>query len=158
MGRPASPGDRSEPTLGKYESAPDEAAAWLREHAHTGDRARAVAELERGIAAAQTYRLVYRVACDGGPDAWVCDEGALQQGVGEKTPWILGQRREIDSLLRQLDEVTRSEAEARESEQSFRFMVEHSRDVLFRGNYRTLQYEYVSPSMESMSGGFTREH
>ena len=73
------------------------------------------------------------------------------------TPTILGQQQEIDSLRRRLEELTRSEAEARESEQLFRGIVEHSRDVLFRGNYRTLRYDYQSPSMQQLSGGFTAE-
>jgi PAS domain S-box-containing protein len=116
-----------------------------------------VAELERAVAAAQPHLLVYRMACDGAPETWICDEGVLQQGDGDEPPKIHGQRRELASLLSRLEEVTKSEAEARESEQSFRFMVEHSRDVLFRGNYRTLQYDYISPNIEQIAGGFTVE-
>jgi PAS domain S-box-containing protein len=82
---------------------------------------------------------------------------AIRPGVGEATPTVLGQRREINSLLSRLEEVTKSEAEARESEQSFRWLVEHSRDVLFRGNYRTLQYDYLSPNIQLIAGGFTPE-
>jgi PAS domain S-box-containing protein len=94
---------------------------------------------------------------DGAPETWVIDEGALQEGLGEETPKVLGQRREIAHLVSQLEQVTKSEAAARESEQSFHFMVEHSRDVLFRGNYRTLQYDYLSPNIQRISGGFTVE-
>jgi PAS domain-containing protein len=64
-------------------------------------------------------------------------------------------RREIESLRSQLEEARKSEAEGRTGEASFRFMVEHSHDVLFRGNYRTLQYDYLSPNIEQIAGGFT---
>jgi PAS domain S-box-containing protein len=77
--------------------------------------------------------------------------------AGEGASTILEQRQEIESLRLQLEELTMSEAAARESEQLFRGIVEHSRDVLFRGNYRTLQYDYLSPSMKQLSGGFTAD-
>ena len=83
------------------------------------------------------------------------DEPAGPDRRDEEVPTIHGLRREIDSLLSRLDELTKSEAAARESEQTFRFMVEHSRDVLFRGNYRTLQYDYQSPAIQQISGGYT---
>ena len=101
-----------------------------------------------------------RHAYDPGMGKLTSPEGnseAIRPGIGEATPTILGQRREINSLLSRLEEVTKSEAEARESEQSFRWLVEHSRDVLFRGNYRTLQYDYLSPNIQLIAGGFTPE-
>ncbi len=46
----------------------------------------------------------------------------------------------------------RAEQAARQSEQRFREALRHSQSILYRYNFRTEQYEYVSDSVETFSG------
>ncbi len=45
-----------------------------------------------------------------------------------------------------------AEEKLRESEERFRFMAETTGDVLYRLRYRTMQYDYLSPSIQDLTG------
>jgi PAS domain S-box-containing protein len=56
------------------------------------------------------------------------------------------------TLRAELVERQRAEAALRESEERFRFLVEHTRDALYRLRFDTLRYDYMSPSIEALTG------
>lgn len=61
-------------------------------------------------------------------------------------------RRRVGELETLRDEHRRIEEALRESEERFRFMAEATGDVLYRLNYSSMKYDYISPSIAELTG------
>lgn len=87
-----------------------------------------------------------------GQGGYTVDVEAMQAGAadylskGEATPSLL-ERSIRNAVLRR-----RAEEALRESEERFRFMAESTGDALYRLRYDTMQYDYLSPSIEIITG------
>ncbi|MFZ2444835.1 MAG: diguanylate cyclase [Syntrophobacteraceae bacterium] len=76
------------------------------------------------------------------------DEKIKEQLVRE-----LGElRRRVADLEALRDEHRRVDEALRESEERFRFMAETTGDVLYRLQYRSMKYDYMSPSITKLTG------
>ena len=69
-------------------------------------------------------------------------------GVG----WALAGQRGQRALRHQVQELQRTSGELRASEQRFRLLAENARDVVFRYALREHRYEYMSPTVERLTG------
>lgn len=61
-------------------------------------------------------------------------------------------RERISELETRVRNCNRLESSLRESEERFRFMAKTTGDVLYRLNYRSMKYDYISPSILELTG------
>jgi PAS domain S-box-containing protein len=80
-----------------------------------------------------------------GTTIWVEDSGHI---VRKRDGTILF----YEGSMQDVTERKRAEAALRESEERFRFILEHSGDAFYRLRFDTNFYDYMSPSIESLTG------
>jgi len=80
---------------------------------------------------------------------WIGSTLSYSVTVGPILVVIIFLFRRVEKLVA---EITAESDERRKSEQQFRAMLENSRDVMFQFNLKTNEYDYVSPSIERMTG------
>ena len=93
----------------------------------------------------QRYKV--RIICKDGSFAWldVSADAVTENGVTR-----------LQGIGRDISEQKQAEDIAKKSDERFRQVLEHSRDMVFQINLRTGKYEYMSPSVKDILG-FTPE-
>jgi PAS domain S-box-containing protein len=80
-----------------------------------------------------------------GEQIWIEDNARVVRDAA-------GQVLYYEGSIQDITERKRAEAALRESEQRFRFLVEHTGDALYRFRFDTMRYDYLSPTIERSTG------
>jgi PAS domain S-box-containing protein len=111
---------------------------------HSEDRERVEKAIQNSFVCG-TINIEFRIIPKDADERYVHSEGSVAFDSNGK-PAVM------EGTIQDITERKRTENALRESERRFRSVLENSRDVIYRFNIQTGQYEYISPSAESVIG------
>ncbi len=127
---------------------PDEPVTYetFLEGVHPDDRERTQAALAAALDpnGSRRFRENYRVVCRDGTQRWVAATGRVAF-EGEQAVRLVGTAEDVTERVS-------IQQRLQESEERFRSLLSSSRDVLYRVDLRTGMYDYISPSVEPLTG------
>ncbi|MEL5878978.1 PAS domain S-box protein [Cereibacter sphaeroides] len=118
--------------------------AWLA-RVHPEDRAAAEAELLAAHEKGSEYAATFRSLHPDGRVVWL-------RALGRFYPDAAGRPSRMIGIMEDITEARRADEALRESEERFRQFGEASSDVLWIGDARTIELEYLSPAFEEIYG------
>ncbi len=102
---------------------------------------------------AHWFEIYGRIALTGEPAHFESEARALNRWYEVRAFRVGGQdSRKVGICFNDITERKRAERVLRESEASFRSVLESSLDVIYRANVQAGRYEYISPSAETVTG------
>ncbi len=112
---------------------------------HNREKLHFYREIERTKSLKMPITMIYRYLCQDDVYRWMRDDFTVFLDETKKPLYSVG-------TLRDIHQQTEAEKKLKRSEMRFREVLDHSTDVIYRMDYQTKTFDYISPSIETLFG------